>query len=739
MGEKYEVITERILKGLNDFRGFFSEDYYWDFEEKILNMKMKIEASMQEGRLLKIGIVGEVKAGKSSFLNALIFDGNDVLPKASTPMTAALTKISYAENPSATIVFYSEKDWERVVSLSRKYDLEYDKYYQNYLDKYHRQNHPIAGIGNGMHMAPAKTKEEIRQVFNKTVPLQMVSCKELTEMYDRSSADLQSLLGRTIELQTNNMDAELHDYIGVNGQFTAIVKHVELRMNNDMLQEIEIVDTPGLNDPIISRGEATKRFLGECDVVFMLSYVGQFLTREDIMFMCETLPNEGIRNIILVGSKFDSGILDDNKSRDIKTACNSSKATYDVQARENIKKCLTSSYNVEVLKRIQDSLPPSYISSTLFSCAQKRKNGVPYSRQEENIIVQLKKHFKDFEDEYKSLLSLSGIINIRRDKILPVKKSKNRIIAEKNREILTDNKRILLKLLEDITIQAVQNKKDLEHYDKNGLEEKLCVLQTKLNSMRREIRNIFESSSVEAAKFLNNMKATIDLEIENYIDFDVQSHTYVKHGSCRTGFLGLFREHYTREVTTYTASVSDVISNMRGYISRCKIYANEEFEKIINIRELESRVKGSIIGAFDLSGEDFNENDILIPLEIVIKRIQIPQIDIEVEQFEHMIVDAFSGASVEGEAIHQLRLMENRVLGDIAKKIKEEFDKCCDRIDSIMTEQAATFVDNIIKQMASNIERLRNQIDDKENKICQYTKFCDALAEYKQMITGMEM
>ena len=46
-----------------------------------------------ENRDLTIAIVGRVKSGKSSFLNALVFNGESILPQAATPMTAALTFI----------------------------------------------------------------------------------------------------------------------------------------------------------------------------------------------------------------------------------------------------------------------------------------------------------------------------------------------------------------------------------------------------------------------------------------------------------------------------------------------------------------------------------------------------------------------------------------------------------------------------------------------------------------------
>lgn len=54
---------------------------------------------------MNIGIVGRVKAGKSSLLNALVFDGEPILPKAATPMTAALTTITWGETFQARLSF----------------------------------------------------------------------------------------------------------------------------------------------------------------------------------------------------------------------------------------------------------------------------------------------------------------------------------------------------------------------------------------------------------------------------------------------------------------------------------------------------------------------------------------------------------------------------------------------------------------------------------------------------------
>lgn len=117
-----ESVFENILKGLGKYDGFYSRDYYLELEERINSMKKRIQDSQSESRILKIGVVGEVKAGKSSFLNALIFNGEDILPKACTPMTAALTKISYGEKQAASIYFYSEQAWEKIENYSQQYD-----------------------------------------------------------------------------------------------------------------------------------------------------------------------------------------------------------------------------------------------------------------------------------------------------------------------------------------------------------------------------------------------------------------------------------------------------------------------------------------------------------------------------------------------------------------------------------------------------------------------------------------
>src|SRR5690606_1963244 len=50
-----------------------------------------------------------------------------LLPKASTPMTAGLTVIGYADKPGFKVEYYSRDDWNTVENQARQYDAIYQK------------------------------------------------------------------------------------------------------------------------------------------------------------------------------------------------------------------------------------------------------------------------------------------------------------------------------------------------------------------------------------------------------------------------------------------------------------------------------------------------------------------------------------------------------------------------------------------------------------------------------------
>ncbi len=120
------ALIEKTLKeqGLQErARPFISDNAVIKAEE----LEKTLKEMQDTNRDLKVGIIGCVKAGKSSLLNALIFEGVEVLPKAATPMTASLTVLKYDQTLSAEVEFYSQKDILELKNEHARYEREFQR------------------------------------------------------------------------------------------------------------------------------------------------------------------------------------------------------------------------------------------------------------------------------------------------------------------------------------------------------------------------------------------------------------------------------------------------------------------------------------------------------------------------------------------------------------------------------------------------------------------------------------
>ena len=283
------------LEGHVDLVG---DEVICQFTDKAKRIASSISEIKREGRQLKIGIIGCVKAGKSYFLNALVFDGYQILPKAPTPMTAALTKISYGTTPEARIVFYQPYDWKNIESMDDKYEARVDEAFKKAIDKYNQRVQALsnsAGYGYSSYVSvePRPARQEIEKCLQ--LPENLVASHELVTMVKERHISPNEYLGKEEVItgdpceSTADYISKLEQYVGADGKLTPLVNHIELVINNPLLDGFVIIDTPGLNDPIVSRGKATKEYLMNCDVVFVVSSVSQFLTSQDIALISKNL------------------------------------------------------------------------------------------------------------------------------------------------------------------------------------------------------------------------------------------------------------------------------------------------------------------------------------------------------------------------------------------------------------------------------------------------------------------
>ena len=212
--------------------------------------------------VLTLGVIGQMKCGKSTFLNAFVF-GDTVLPSATTPMTAALSVITYGENKKLVAEFYSPDEWaEQKLQASRSLD---------------------EVSGNAMEESKVK------------------AAKELVSKSANLPGDVNSFLGKTKDDTFEN----LKEYVGADGKFVSITKSVTIYYPHEYLKGVEIVDTPGFNDPIVSREERTKEFLKKADVILLMLYASRAFDSTDRAILFKNVRQCGIGKILIGVNKYD--------------------------------------------------------------------------------------------------------------------------------------------------------------------------------------------------------------------------------------------------------------------------------------------------------------------------------------------------------------------------------------------------------------------------------------------------
>ena len=299
ISKKLEEVIEKsdLYDSIKIFKNEFSILETSDLEKTILSMD-------EENRVLKIGIVGRVNAGKSSLLNALVFDGKDILPKAATPMTAALTKLEYGEIIEANVEFYTQEDIDSLKTYYNKYEEKFEKLKKEKLDELKEKEIKKLKVAE----IDEYTKNNIEQKSENIANREMKKDEQLFSSYDQYSKIKASNLSlnelkKFENIQADNIDSlnkKLYDFVGADGKYMPFTKSVTIKLNNENLKDIEIIDTPGINDPIASREERTKELLKNCDVIFVVSPSGQFLSSEDIDLLDRITKKEGIQEIYII-------------------------------------------------------------------------------------------------------------------------------------------------------------------------------------------------------------------------------------------------------------------------------------------------------------------------------------------------------------------------------------------------------------------------------------------------------
>ena len=202
-----------------------------------------------------IGITGVMNAGKSTMLNALM--GREILGSAVVPETANLTIVKHNSTDNAKVYYWNTQEWERIVKS-------------------------------------AEQLESMREFVNETNKIFGEDLKN----YIRPTS-------RFDEIDINDLSS--YTSAATSGKKCNLVKYVELGSKLDFLSDgIEIVDTPGLDDPVIQREEITKEYISQCDMMLHLMNVSQSATLKDVEFIIDALLYQNISKLLIVITRADT-------------------------------------------------------------------------------------------------------------------------------------------------------------------------------------------------------------------------------------------------------------------------------------------------------------------------------------------------------------------------------------------------------------------------------------------------
>lgn len=237
----------------------------------------------------RVAVIGQVKAGKSSFLNAFLGQ-QDFLPSDVNPWTSVVTnlRINLAGDPEtgARFEFFDETAWDEIV--------------------------------NG--------GSEVRRLTEQLLPgfdadlLRAQTEAMKTRAQERLGAYYQTLLGThhdydvlTPELLQRYVCAG-HGDEGTGGRsepgrYAAITRVANLYFRRpEFAVPTVLTDTPGVNDPFLVRDEFTCRSLDKSDVFIVVLSAHQALTEVDVALM-RILAQQDDKDVIVFINRIDE--LDD--------------------------------------------------------------------------------------------------------------------------------------------------------------------------------------------------------------------------------------------------------------------------------------------------------------------------------------------------------------------------------------------------------------------------------------------
>lgn len=545
--------SQAQLKQLKDAHYEGMQSQINELELLFHEFKESGEKLLSDSDVLQIGIVGQVKAGKSSFLNSLFFNGESILPKASTPMTAGLTVLEYAENNTFEVEYFEDKDWQIFVSQDSEYLSR---------EKEVRENNPNAPDSVIRKELESRTSEQVRSAH---------------EMVSACSTKAMSKIGKQPDVQKFSDISDLQDileqYVGANGEYTSVVKSLCIKMNDERLKGLRIVDTPGVNDPVVSRENRTRTFLQSCHGVFLLSASGDFLGSGDVAFLNSRIGGSGIGTVVLLASKFDSVLQDLGFESEQKGETSDLVETIEKQTKKFKKRLRELSDTID--EKLRDRIKLDTTSGIGYSIAHKPSS--KWDEGEKNVVNNMKRYYPNyFTSEQETKETFEGLANMDeiRDKYLDgtFMQNKDEIISEKVNAFFSTKQRDINSVISRILEELELRKKQLNETSVAEIQQQKDQQARLFDGLKDKFSNIF-------GKFSNDIQSEIT-HIQNTITFNEIRSIPTETTSGSVTYKGTFWGHNTDYISYDQVNTSQLCREIEEAIVNYGKSWNDAWKKM---------------------------------------------------------------------------------------------------------------------------------------------------------------
>ncbi len=759
---KKSALIEKTLQeqGLQEkAKPFMSDNAVITTEE----LEKTLKELQDTNRDLKVGIIGRVKAGKSSLLNALIFEGVEVLPKAATPMTASLTVLKYAKILSAEVEFYSPKDIAELENEHERYVREFNRIVEEEVKKQKEKqslsNRAKEGLnkfgkfisGNKSDKEAPKERvlsdEEINERAERIAKNELEKDARLVSSYDQYEKMKKSGLLNTENLdpriQANNLEdlnQKLLQFVGANGKYMPHTKAVQISLNNPNLKDLEVIDTPGINDPIASREERTKALLKDCDVVFIVSPSGQFLTDSDMSLFDRVSNKEGLQEIYFVASQADSAVLSmsevEKSNQHLPTAFENAQKALSSQLN-NIMGALIQNYpnQREIFeKAIKNGV--ILTSGVCFSMYKDFNNQASWERNQKteeyhNALRNLRDAYPDaFNSDDKSKESLLFLSNMSaiEERLKKAAKEKEKIMSQKLQDYAQSQANNLHKFIAQLLQDLEDEKKRVKNADISAIKEQIEAYEKLYGNIETGFDGVYEEFILH---FINNIRASLEETLKKAIQTaktrsreEEEEERYIERVK-QEGLFGSFKRNFlwwadddagyneverTRAVIK-AGAVLDYLTEMH---ERCENALNDSANsfKVVFRKELYAKVFKQLreIISDDLIDEVAFQKSVMAVLD-----------SIEFKEFDYTDklpgeIRGKTGFLKGDEANAFIQSVGNYVRGFEAET-KKDVKGYIQGLRETLERQ--NFASDTLKKLQKDMQNLQNQAQNKEQSIAQ--------------------